>query len=339
MKSNNFEIGDERVVHAPKVSQTQDVGVMRDITPGESLNSSSDDGLINQIEISPCLSAKSDDPKTGGSLSKNMSFGLKPGPSTEPLESNLMGICARDPTIVQNEAIQLLQSKDGLFHSLAKIAHSLRLAFPDSFTGSGETVDQFLKLSRDYFQFEEKCTTLNSELRKSGSTEVDFGFHMRSKFLAEVSLLDESDKGRSIPVVAENSSPSSLEATLKSDGPVEGNSGISRSLEFDLPVNDLENNIRADTNVTISSNTGVSPVPLDNTSFSKSDCRKIYPTLEYPNNPGSAKALKIARKVPLECLVSQDIQVTRGQPEVYTSTYNSTMMNQKNSQFFSEIAN
>jgi len=198
-----------------------------------------------------------------------------------------MGICARDPTIVQNEAIQLLQSKDGLFHSLAKIAHSLRLAFPDSFTGSGETVDQFLKLSRDYFQFEEKCTTLNSELRKSGSTEVDFGFHMRSKFLAEVSLLDESDKGRSIPVVAENSSPSSLEATLKSDGPVEGNSGISRSLEFDLPVNDLENNIRADTNVTISSNTGVSPVPLDNTSFSKSDCRKIYPTLEYPNNPGS----------------------------------------------------
>ena len=107
-----------------------------------------------------------------------------------------MGSCARDPTIVQNEAIQLLQSKDGLFHSLAKIAHSLRLAFPDSFTGSGETVDQFLKLSRDYFQFEEKCTTLNSELRKSGSTEVDFGFHMRSKFLAEVSLLDESDKGR-----------------------------------------------------------------------------------------------------------------------------------------------
>ena len=51
---------------------------------------------------------------------------------------------------------------------------------------------------------------------------------MRSKFLAEVSLLDESDKGRSIPVVAENSSPSSLEATLKSDGPVEGNSEISR---------------------------------------------------------------------------------------------------------------
>ena len=37
--------------------------------------------------------------------------------------------------------------------------------------------------------------------------------------------------------------------------------------------------------------------------------------------------------------VSQDIQVTRGQPEVYTSTYNSTMMNQKNSQFFSVIAN
>ena len=32
-------------------------------------------------------------------------------------------------------------------------------------------------------------------------------------------------------------------------------------------MNDLENNIRADTNVTISSNTGVSPVPLDNTSF------------------------------------------------------------------------
>ena len=72
MKSNNFEIRDERVVNSLKVSQTQDVGVMRDITPGESLNSSSDDGLINQIEISPCQRAKSDDLQNGGSLSMNM---------------------------------------------------------------------------------------------------------------------------------------------------------------------------------------------------------------------------------------------------------------------------
>ena len=54
----------------------------------------------------------------------NMSFGLKPGPSSE---LNLVGCHSRELTIVQNEVRRLLQSKEGLLHSFANVAsHTVR---------------------------------------------------------------------------------------------------------------------------------------------------------------------------------------------------------------------
>ena len=126
MKSDNLEIGYVCNAHSPNLNQTQDVGVMREIMPGDCVNASREDGLSNQVEKSPCLRTKCDDRETGGSLPMNMSFGLKRGPSSE---SNLVACRSREPTIVQNEVHRLLQSKEGLLRSFffANVAsHTVR---------------------------------------------------------------------------------------------------------------------------------------------------------------------------------------------------------------------